>query len=138
VPAEQAGELCGAGVPGGEVGDAEHGDRGEVGVPAGSGDAAFDQPYLLDVRKPEIGWGGADLDGAGGDPPVAAVGLPAELTLSPNHTAGWARVKPNIGLAMRFPRFTGRWREDKSATDATTTDELVDLYRTARGLPAGR
>jgi DNA ligase-1 len=39
---------------------------------------------------------------------------------------------------MRFPRFTGHWREDKSATDATTTDELVDLYRTARGLSAGR
>jgi DNA ligase 1 len=33
---------------------------------------------------------------------------------------------------MRFPRFTGRWRDDKSPQDATTTTELVDLYRQAR------
>jgi DNA ligase-1 len=38
---------------------------------------------------------------------------------------------------MRFPRFTGRWRDDKSAEDATTTGELVDLFRTARRAPAG-
>jgi len=33
---------------------------------------------------------------------------------------------------MRFPRFTGRWRDDKAATDATTTSELVGLYRAAQ------
>jgi DNA ligase-1 len=38
---------------------------------------------------------------------------------------------------MRFPRFTGRWRDDKSAEDATTVTELVDLFRTARRTPAG-
>ena len=41
--------------------------------------------------------------------------LSAELTLSPNHTAGWGQVKADTGLAMRFPRFTGRWRDDKTA-----------------------
>ena len=39
------------------------------------------------------------------------------------------------GLALRFPRFTGRWRDDKAATDATTVDEVVGLYRPAR--PSG-
>jgi DNA ligase 1 len=62
--------------------------------------------------------------------------LSAELTLSPNYTAGWGQVKEQAGLAMRFPRFTGRWRDDKSAQDATTTGELIDLYRTARRAPA--
>jgi DNA ligase-1 len=38
---------------------------------------------------------------------------------------------------MRFPRFTGRWRDDKAAQDATTTQELIDLYRAARRAPAG-
>ena len=33
---------------------------------------------------------------------------------------------------MRFPRFTGRWRDDKAAEDATTTGELADLYRSAQ------
>jgi DNA ligase 1 len=67
--------------------------------------------------------------------PVLEV-LSAELTPSPHYTAGWGKIKENTGLAMRFPRFTGRWRDDKSAEDATTTQELVDLYRTARRLPA--
>jgi DNA ligase 1 len=58
----------------------------------------------------------------------------AELTLSPNHTAGRGALTDDSGLAMRFPRFTGRWRDDKTATDATSTAELVDLYRLARHL----
>jgi DNA ligase-1 len=33
---------------------------------------------------------------------------------------------------MRFPRFTGRWRDDKAAEDSTSTVELVDLYHAAR------
>jgi DNA ligase-1 len=33
---------------------------------------------------------------------------------------------------MRFPRFTGRWRDDKSAEDATSSGELADLYRSAQ------
>jgi len=30
---------------------------------------------------------------------------------------------------VRFPRFTGKYREDKSAEDSTTTDEIVEMYR---------
>jgi DNA ligase-1 len=63
--------------------------------------------------------------------------LSAELTLSPNYTAGWGQIKQDAGLAMRFPRFTGRYRDDKSPEDATTVPELVDMYRTARRMPAG-
>jgi DNA ligase 1 len=70
------------------------------------------------------------------EPGVVLEILGAELTLSPNYTAGWGRIKPDTGLAMRFPRFTGRWRDDKAATDATTTDELIDLYRAAHRAPA--
>jgi DNA ligase 1 len=63
--------------------------------------------------------------------------LSAELTLSPNYTAGWGQITPDAGLALRFPRFTGRWRDDKGPEDATTTGELAGLYRTARRTPAG-
>jgi DNA ligase-1 len=38
---------------------------------------------------------------------------------------------------MRFPRFTGRWRDDKAPEDATTTRELAELFLTARRTPAG-
>jgi len=53
----------------------------------------------------------------------------AELTLSPVHTAGWNKLKKEAGIAIRFPRFTGRWRADKSPEDATTVDELIEMYK---------
>ena len=52
----------------------------------------------------------------------------AELTLSPSHTCGWGIIRKDSGLAVRFPRFTGRWRDDKAPEDATTVGELVEMY----------
>ena len=54
----------------------------------------------------------------------------AELTLSPIHRAALGAVRADAGLALRFPRFTGRLREDKGPTEATTSEELLRLYRT--------
>ncbi len=53
----------------------------------------------------------------------------AELTLSPIHRAAQGAIRPETGLALRFPRFTGRIREDKGPTEATTSPELLTLYR---------
>ncbi len=53
----------------------------------------------------------------------------AELTLSPSHTCGWGIIRRDSGLAVRFPRFTGRWRDDKAPEDATTVEELVEMYK---------
>ena len=53
----------------------------------------------------------------------------AEITLSPIHTCAMDVIREGSGLAMRFPRFTGKYRVDKSAEDATTTQELVEMYR---------
>jgi DNA ligase 1 len=63
--------------------------------------------------------------------------LSAELTLSPNYTAAWGQIQDDAGLAMRFPRFTGRWRDEKAPEDATTTRELAELFLTARRTPTG-
>jgi DNA ligase-1 len=63
--------------------------------------------------------------------------LSAELTLSPNYTAAWGQIDDDAGLAMRFPRFTGRWRDDKGPEDATTIRELVELFLTAQRTPTG-
>jgi len=54
----------------------------------------------------------------------------AELSLSPTHRAGLGKVRAGAGFALRFPRFTGRYRDDKGPEDATTVDELLRLYRT--------
>ena len=53
----------------------------------------------------------------------------AELTLSPIHRAAFGSVRPEAGLALRFPRFTGRYRDDRGPTDATTSAELLKMYR---------
>ena len=33
-----------------------------------------------------------------------------EITLSPIHPSGMGAIKKDAGMALRFPRFTGRWR----------------------------
>lgn len=53
----------------------------------------------------------------------------AELTLSPLHTCAWGMIAPERGLALRFPRFTGRYRYDKAPEDATTTAEVLSYYQ---------
>jgi DNA ligase-1 len=55
--------------------------------------------------------------------------LGAEITLSPIHTCGTDAIRKRSGLAIRFPRFTGNYRSDKAAEDATTTSEMVEMYR---------
>lgn len=49
-----------------------------------------------------------------------------EITMSPMHSAG--KTKEKLGYALRFPRFMGS-RNDKSATDATTVDEIKKMYQ---------
>lgn len=51
-----------------------------------------------------------------------------ELTLSPIHTCAYNRIRENAGIAIRFPRFTRRWRKDKAPEDATTVEEVLDMY----------
>ena len=67
----------------------------------------------------------------------------AEITVSPVHTAARDKIEKALpagrqglpagrqgGLALRFPRFL-RWRDDKSAENATTTKEIFDIYKLA-------
>jgi DNA ligase-1 len=63
------------------------------------------------------------------DPEVVLEVRGAEITVSPVHTAARDAIRPGAGLAIRFPRFTGRWRDDKGPEDSTTTKELLEMYR---------
>ena len=56
----------------------------------------------------------------------------AELTLSPLHTCALGIIEEGVGLAIRFPRFTGRYRFDKSPEQATTEKELIEMYRSQK------
>jgi DNA ligase-1 len=63
------------------------------------------------------------------EPVVVIEVLGAEITLSPIHTCAMNVVRKGGGLAIRFPRFTGNYRLDKSAEDATASTEIVEMYR---------
>ena len=63
------------------------------------------------------------------EPVVVIEVLGAEITLSPVHTCAMSAIRDGSGLAIRFPRFTGNYRLDKSAEDATTDGEIVEMYR---------
>ena len=61
-------------------------------------------------------------------PHVVIETIAAELTLSPIHTAAMGRIRPGAGISMRFPKFTGKIRDDKGPEDATTVEEVVSMY----------
>ena len=63
------------------------------------------------------------------EPKVVLEVIGAEITLSPVHTCGTGAIREGSGLAIRFPRFTGRYRPDKSAEDSTTVKEIIEMYQ---------
>lgn len=63
------------------------------------------------------------------EPHIVIEIIASEITLSPLHTCGINMISQGIGLALRFPKFTGKLREDKDAQDSTTTQEVVNLYK---------
>jgi DNA ligase-1 len=61
-------------------------------------------------------------------PQVVLEIIASELTLSPIHTAAMDRIRLGAGISLRFPKFTGKVRDDKTAEDATTVEEIVQMY----------
>ncbi len=55
----------------------------------------------------------------------------ADLSTSPVHTCAMNEIKKGNGIAIRFPRFV-RFRDDKEAELATTTNEVVEAYKKQR------
>jgi DNA ligase 1 len=63
------------------------------------------------------------------EPRIVIEVIASEITLSPSHTSAIDSIRQNYGLALRFPKFTGKIREDKNPEDATTAEELIELYK---------
>ena len=53
----------------------------------------------------------------------------SEITQSPIHKTALDKLKENTGLALRFPKFTGKIRTEKNSEDASTDDEVIALYK---------
>jgi len=63
------------------------------------------------------------------EPAVVIEILGAEITLSPVHVCAMDVIRKGSGLAIRFPRFTRNYRLDKAPEDATTVEEIVEMYQ---------
>lgn len=63
------------------------------------------------------------------EPKIVIEVIASEITLSPSHTAAKNAIRPGYGLALRFPKFIGKIRDDKKPEDATTVDEIVAMYK---------
>ncbi len=61
------------------------------------------------------------------EPQLVLEVLADEITRSPTHTAGKVGAEP--GYALRFPRLVSFRERDKKPEDATTVQELVELYQ---------
>jgi len=53
----------------------------------------------------------------------------SEITLSPIHKTALNTIRKGAGLALRFPKFTGKIRIEKGSEDASTDEEVYSLYR---------
>lgn len=53
----------------------------------------------------------------------------SEITLSPVHTTAKDSIRSGSGLALRFPKFTGKIRMEKAPEDASTDQEVITLYK---------
>ena len=62
------------------------------------------------------------------EPNVVLEVVAAEITLSPIHTAAKDVLKEGAGLGIRFPRFTGRVRNDKTPEQCTSVSEIIEMF----------
>ncbi len=53
----------------------------------------------------------------------------SEITQSPIHKTALDKIKENAGLALRFPKFTGKIRTEKNSEDASTDEEVIALFK---------
>ena len=63
------------------------------------------------------------------EPELVIEVIASEITLSPIHKAATDKIRKNSGLALRFPKFTGKIRVEKAVEDASTNEEVIALYK---------
>jgi len=63
------------------------------------------------------------------EPELVLEVVASEITLSPIHKTALGTIRKGAGLALRFPKFTGKIRIEKGSEDASTDEEVYSLYK---------
>ena len=62
------------------------------------------------------------------EPELVIEVVASEITLSPIHKTAMDAIRKGSGVALRFPKFTGKIRFEKTPENATTGQEIITLY----------
>ncbi|HKU83466.1 MAG TPA: ATP-dependent DNA ligase [Candidatus Nitrosocosmicus sp.] len=84
--------------------------------------------YIIKHKHSRVESGNTKMD-TWFEPKIVLEIISPEITMSPVYTTAINSMKPGYGLALRFPKFTGKIREDKSAEDATTVKDIFEIYK---------
>ncbi len=63
------------------------------------------------------------------EPELVVEIVASEITQSPIHKTALNKIKNGTGLALRFPKFTGKIRTEKNSEDSSTDEEVIALYK---------
>lgn len=63
------------------------------------------------------------------EPAVVIEIIASEITLSPIHRVCLDKIRKGSGLALRFPKFTGKIRFEKTPENATSSEEILAMYK---------
>ncbi|MDE1726572.1 MAG: ATP-dependent DNA ligase [Thaumarchaeota archaeon] len=66
------------------------------------------------------------------EPEVVIEIVASEITLSPIHKTALDKIRKGSGLALRFPKFTGKIRFEKTPENATSVDEIITMYNSQK------
>lgn len=70
--------------------------------------------------------------------PVVVIEIVAsEITLSPIHKVALDGIRKGSGLALRFPKFTGKIRFEKTPENASSVKEVVTMYNSQKKVVQG-
>jgi len=61
----------------------------------------------------------------------------SEITLSPIHKTCLDMIRKDTGFALRFPKFTGKIRNEKAAEDSSVSEEVLALYKSQKKTEIG-
>jgi DNA ligase-1 len=105
-------------------------------VGTGFTDESLDQFYQIlsdkiTVKKDSRIQSGLEAD-VWFEPEVVIEIVASEITLSPIHKVAMDKIRKGSGLALRFPKFTGKIRFEKTSENATNIDEMITLYNSQK------